>query len=144
MDNNPYIDYYKNQAGSGMTVYEGLQYQRGHGFFGSLFSNIIKPLGKWLLPKALSTGVRVGNDLLKGEKMKDSLKRNLKITGEEMLDDGLERAKKFVQTGKGRRRNAKRKASIKKKRKAKPKSVRKKKRKSKRQNFKTKFDSLFK
>ena len=44
---NPYIDYYTNQAGSGLTGFQGYKYQRGHGFFSSLFRNILVPLVKY-------------------------------------------------------------------------------------------------
>ena len=101
---NPYIEYYRNQAGSGVTVYEGLQYQRGHGFFGTLFSNVIKPLTKYFGKRALETGVKVGSDVLEGEDFKDSLKKNFKLTGNRVLDDGVEKLKKFTQSGSGRRR----------------------------------------
>ena len=47
MPNNPYIDYYTNQAGSGISGFQGYKYQRGHGFFSSIFRNILMPLGKY-------------------------------------------------------------------------------------------------
>ena len=132
-----YDEYYVNQAGSGLTAYHGLQYQRGHGFFGTLFSSIIKPLGKYLGKQALNTGVKLGSDFLSGENFKDSFKKNIKLTGEKILDDGYSRAKKFAQSGKGRKRRRRRKPkkvdksiikvkkSNKKRRKRKTKSVKK-------------------
>ena len=108
MSNNPYAEYYRNQAGSGLTKYEGIQYQRGHGFFGTLFSSIIKPLVKYLGRKALETGVSLGSDVMKGQNFKESLKSNLKRTGEVMIDDGAKRAKKYVQTGNGKRKKRRR------------------------------------
>lgn len=156
--------YYKNQAGSGLPAYEGIRNQRAHGLFGDIgsfiYGNILKPVGKWLLPKALSTGKRLGSDLLKGDNFKESLKRNLRRTGEEILDEGVKRfktdgpdlldqgadyVKSFLQKGKGRRRrkrkrNVKRKSNkrksvkskktIKRKRKTRKSSVQKKTRKS--------------
>lgn len=112
MANNPYTSYYLNQVGSGLTAYEGLPYQRGHGFFGNLFSSIIKPLGRWLLPRALDAGGKIGADLMRGENVGQSLKRHLADTAGEALDAGAARAKKFLQTGQGvrRRRTRKRKA----------------------------------
>lgn len=106
---NSYEQYYLEQAGSGLTVYQGVPYQRGHGFFGTLFSTLIKPLGKYLGRQALDTGVRVGSDLLSGKSsMKEALKNNFKLTGKKILDDGYERAKKYAQTGQGRRRRKRR------------------------------------
>lgn len=109
---NSYDEYYIEQAGSGFTPYQGLPYQRGHGFFGSLFSSIIKPLGRYFGKQALNTGVRLGSDVLSGENVMESLKRNLKKTGEKVLDDGYGRIKKFAQTGKGRRRRKRRRTKI--------------------------------
>ena len=141
MEIENYDDYYVNQAGHGKTVYEGYQYQRGHGFFGSLFANLLTPLGKYLGKQALSTGVRMGADVLSGTDARESLRKNLNITKKQILNDGADRLKTFAQTGKG-----KRKSSIK----AKPNkirtSLRKKKSSSKvkRKNaFRTKFHHIF-
>lgn len=135
---NPYMEYYVSQAGSGLTAYSGYRYQRGHGFFGSLW-NILKPLGKYLGKKFLSTGVSIGSDYLSGDNIKESAKKRLKAVGEEVLDDSVIRAKKFIQTGKGKRRRVmkskktkriKKKSSkkaVKKMNKKKKRSVRKKK-----------------
>ena len=160
---NEYAEYYKNQAGTGMTVYEGNQYQRGHGFFGTLFSTIIKPLLKYLGRESLKTGVNVGTDLLAGDDFKESFKKNMKLTGNRILDDGTIKMKNFVQKGKGRRRKrrSKKKNKSKKSKKKlnilkkprKTKSVKKKtskkskkrkvrRKRSKRKNIKTKF-SIF-
>ena len=147
---NPYLEYYANQAGSGLSAFQGYQYQRGNGFFGSLFQNILKPLGRYLGRQALTTGVKVGTDLLEGEKFSDSIKKNAKITGKNMFKDTIDRAYKFAQTGSGkrrRRRKAKKYISktIKKKSKTKLKSLSKKKpRKTrKKKKSKTKFSHLF-
>ena len=52
---NPYVYYYKTQAGSGLPAFEGIQYQRGHGFFGDaakfLFNRILRPAGEYISPK---------------------------------------------------------------------------------------------
>ena len=129
---NPYFEYYVNQAGSGLTAFEGIQYQRGHGFFGSLFTNILKPLGKFLGRHALSTGVRVGKDILDNKNLADSVKENLMVSGKEMWTDGVNRVQKYIQTGKGRkRRRTKSKVSIKRKARRKIKPQRKRKPKTK-------------
>ena len=106
---NPYIEYYSNQAGSGLGGFEGYRYQRGHGFFGTLFQNIIKPLGKYLGKQALQTGVKIGNDLLQGENLGDTFLKNMKTTGNQLITDTLNRVQKFAQTGKGRKRRSRNK-----------------------------------
>jgi hypothetical protein len=100
----PYADYYSLQAGNGIAGFQGLKYQRGHGFFGSLFRQVLKPLAKYLGRKALSTGVDIGSDILQGENFKESAKKRLKTTGRSMVDDAIERVKTFAQTGKGCKR----------------------------------------
>jgi len=101
---NPYTEYYINQAGTGLTAFEGIQYQRGHGFFGDFWSNYLKPLGKYLGKKALGTVANIGTEIIDGENVVQTLKSNLKKAGREVYDDGVERTKKFIQTGKGRRK----------------------------------------
>ena len=151
---NPYIEYYSNQAGSGLAGFEGYRYQRGHGFFSSIFQNILKPLGRYLGRTALSTGVNIGNDFLHGENIKDSLNKNVKLTSKNMLGDAITRAQKFAQTGSGKRRRRRKKTvikpKIKKKVSKKTKTVRKKKststvkkRTSKKRALKSKFSHLF-
>ena len=99
--NNPFIDYYTNQAGSGLTHFQGYRYQRGNGFFGSLFQNILKPLGLYLGKAALSTGVNIGKDILNGAAVTDSFKKNGKLAVSSILKDGSE---KIRQKGSGRKR----------------------------------------
>ena len=97
--------------------YSGYQYQRGHGFFGTLFANLLTPLAKYFGKQAVSTGVRMGHDLLEGERFGDTFRKNIKISGKTVLDDGLERLRKFQQTGTGKRRRRRKKSGIKKKQK---------------------------
>jgi len=106
---NPYLAYYANQAGSGLAGFQGVRYQRGHGFFSSIFQNVLRPLAKYLGKKALSTGVEIGSDILKGEDIKESAKKRLKTTGKSIVNDAIERAKNFAQTGSGGKRRRKRK-----------------------------------
>jgi len=107
---NPYLEYYSNQAGSGITGFQGYKYQRGHGFFGNLFRTILLPLGKYLGKKALSTGVAIGGDILKGDNFKTSSKRRLLSAGESIVSDTLDKMKKInSQEGKGKKRRKQRK-----------------------------------
>ena len=98
---NPFLDYYTNQAGSGLAHFQGYRYQRGNGFFGSLFQNILKPLGLYLGKQALTTGVNIGQDILKGEEFKPLIKKNARNALSSILRDGSERVK---QKGSGRKR----------------------------------------
>lgn len=98
------MQYYLNQAGSGIAGFQGVKHQRGHGFFGSLFSKIIQPLAKYLGKQVIKTGVGIGQDFIAGENIKSSVKRNLKSTGKDILSDAITKASHFNQSGEGIKR----------------------------------------
>ena len=100
---NTYINYYLNQAGSGLSAFEGVRYQRGNGFFGRLLSGAILPALRFLGRKALSTGVEVGMDALDGNNIKESIKRRSKKAAKDVASTALNRAQRYVQTGRGKR-----------------------------------------
>lgn len=104
MSSNPYTTYYVNQAGSGIPGFQGVRFQKGAGFFGNIFQNAILPLLKYFGKKALNTGVDVASDTLGGEKFIDSLKTRANATARNIASDVSDRAMKFAQTGKGKRR----------------------------------------
>lgn len=108
MKDNPYVEYYKSQAGTGIVAYQGVKYQRGHGFFGRVMSNALVPLLKFLGKRAVGVGSEIAKDVLVDNKnWKESAKNRLKAEGENLADRGAERAKKFIQEGKGSKRKRK-------------------------------------
>lgn len=112
MSSNPYINYYANQAGTGIGGFQGAKFQRGQGFFGNVFRNAILPLMKYFGKKALNTGLNVANDAIEGENVLNSLKTRSKRTVREIASDVGDRAMKFAQTGKGRKRKRKSRKNI--------------------------------
>jgi len=98
---NPYVDYYANQAGSGIAGFSGLKFQRGNGFFLRLF-NKIKPALTYIAKKGLNTATNIGQDLLEGESLKKSAKKRLKETGKVVAKDTFDSLN--VQKGSGKRR----------------------------------------
>ena len=114
--NNPYIQHYVNQAGTGIAGYEGVRYQRGHNFFGRAIKFLF-PVLKFLGRHALSTGINVASDVLENEKpFKESVKQRLKGGVRDMGLDVLDAARQ-IQLGKGlkrvkRRKSAKRKTKV--------------------------------
>lgn len=110
---NPYEKYYIEQAGSGITAYAGQRYQKGNGFFGRLISGFAMPLLKYFGRQGLETIGNVVTDLKSDPdaSIKDVLKRQSKITLTKAASDGAKRVGKFIQTGKGIKKN-KRKASV--------------------------------
>jgi len=117
-----FTSYYVNQAGTGITGYSGIRYQKGHGFFGKIFSSAVLPILKYLGKKALSTGVSIGADVLQGENLKKTMKKRLKSTGLDIAEDALEKLRNYKQTGSGKRRRTSYKGKALKTRKRKRKS----------------------
>ena len=99
-----FTNYYINQAGTGITGYSGIRYQKGHGFFGKIFSSAVLPILKYLGKKALSTGVSVGADVLQGENLNKTTKKRLKSTGLDIAEDALEKLRNYKQSRSGKRR----------------------------------------
>ena len=98
---NPHKDdYYKNQAGNGMTFYRGQRYQRGRGWFGRLYSGTVLPLLRYLGKKALSTGVDVVKDVVGGQNFKSSVKKRTRKAAVDAVNDGFDK----LQSGKGIKR----------------------------------------
>jgi hypothetical protein len=112
---NPYTSYYVNQVGSGLPGFQGIRYQRGHGFFGRLFSNTLLPFVKQLLPgigkRALPSVAGLAQDILAGENVGKSTLKRLKTLGSDVADETLSQITSKFQKGSGRRRR-KRKSSI--------------------------------
>jgi hypothetical protein len=107
---NPFAEYYTQQAGSGLTGFEGVRYQKGHGFFGRLLSKAIYPLLRFLGKQAFNTGINVASDVIEKKKnWRQSAKERMKETGKNVAKAGLDRARLFQQTGEGRRKKRGRK-----------------------------------
>ena len=104
MSNNPYLQYYTNQAGNGMGSFEGHRYQRGKGFFGSILRKAGIPLLKYLGRQVLRTGIDVAGDVIEGEPIKEAFKARAKSKVKDITDDAIKRAIVFKQTGQGRKR----------------------------------------
>ena len=119
MTSNHFTAYYVNQAGTGISGYSGVKYQKGHGFFGRLLSGAVLPILKFLGKKALNTGINIGTDFLQGENFKTSMKKRLKTTGFDIAEEALDKLKNYKQKGTGKRKSRK-KASKRNRQKRKP------------------------
>jgi hypothetical protein len=98
-----YTDYYVNQAGNGLPGFSGPRFQKGYGFF-SMLKRWGVPLLKYIGKSALQTGVNIGSDILDGKQVRESAKKQLVSTGRSMASDAVARARKYVQTGTGKKR----------------------------------------
>ena len=89
--NNPYLQYYVNQAGSGLSGFRGMRVQKGYGFF-SVIAKTLLPF----LKSAGKTAAREGVRLAKENITTDHLK-TLGKAGTELAFSALK------QSGSGRR-----------------------------------------
>ena len=113
---NPYIQYYADQAGSGISAFQGVRYQRGHGFFGRLFSglgNFVKGLAPGLFRKTLPTAIGFANDIIEGENVGKSAKKRLFEAGKVAANETLDHIKSKIQGGSGIPRRKKRRRGLK-------------------------------
>ena len=100
-----FTDYYVNQAGGSLPVFQGSRGQRGHGF-GSVLSGLFRsavPMLKRIGKQALTTGAYIASDMLGGKKFDEAAKTRVRQGINSFLeppDDVSE------QTGSGRRRRA--------------------------------------
>ncbi|RWS08005.1 hypothetical protein B4U80_07507 [Leptotrombidium deliense] len=80
------LEYYRNQAGSGLSGFAGTRYQRGNGIFSSLWTKIGLPVLRFLGKQAISTGLNVASDALDGRNIKESAVDHLKTSGRNTVD----------------------------------------------------------
>ena len=133
---NPYIQYYKTQAGTGLAGYQGVRYQKGHGFFGRILSKAVYPLLRFLGKQAVGTAANIASDvILNKQDLKESANKRLKETAEDITREGVSKAKSFLQGGEGRKR---RKVALIKKKKKKSTKIKTKSNKSKKKSIKRK------
>jgi hypothetical protein len=97
-----YEDYYINQAGNGVPIFQGSRGQRGHGF-GSILGGLWRsalPLLKRIGRHVLRTGARVATDVADGESFGESASKRIRegINTFNPFDSGS------TQTGSGVRR----------------------------------------
>jgi hypothetical protein len=82
-----YIKYYEDQAGKGLNVYRGANYQKGHGigsFLGGLFRTVLPLLksgAKAVGREALRTGAHVLGDIVEQRPVKESFKNRINEAG---------------------------------------------------------------
>lgn len=102
-----YEDYYVNQAGSGLPIFQGSRGQRGHGIgsvLGGLFRSAM-PMLKRIGGQALRTGAQIASDMTSGKSFSESASKRIS----EGINRLLETDSVSNQTGSGRRRTLKRK-----------------------------------
>ena len=110
------LKYYTQQAGRGFTPFVGTRYQngrgfvqfvgrryqRGHGFFGRIWKGITLPLLKYIGKRGLeSAGNILTAAATQPQNIKDILIDEGKRVASQAIEDGSNRARKFIQEGEG-------------------------------------------
>ena len=98
-----FTDYYVNQAGGSILVFQGIRGQRGHGF-GSVLSGLFRsalPMLKRVGKQALTTGAHIASDMLSGKQFGDSARSRVQQGIKSFLPPDDEVSE---QSGEGRRR----------------------------------------
>ena len=87
IDNKAYENYYLQQVGQGIPVFEGANLQRGYGLggiLGGLLRSALPMLRRGVQSfgkQALSTGLNIAQDTINGQNFKAAAKRRMKETG---------------------------------------------------------------
>ena len=104
MDQAYINSYYNEQAGNGISGFEGLQYQnqKGRGLFGRIWRGVGLPLVRYFGRKALETGRDIAGDLLEGKNLKTSARKRARQSMESMGQDAKRKLLSTIdQTGTG-------------------------------------------
>jgi len=112
---NPYINYYNSQVGSGLAAFQGVRYQRGHGFFGRILGgigNFIKLLAPSLLKSSLPSAIGLAQDVMEGKNVGHSAKSRLIEAGKTAANTTLDHLKTRIQGGSGIPRRRKRSSPL--------------------------------
>lgn len=140
---NPYIEYYERQAGSGISGYAGNRYHNGRGIFGKILKKIAPAL-KYIGRQGWNTLKNMSSDFISGQPLAEAGKNSLIRTTQNVLNDANQKIEEYKkkQTGNGVKRKRRSIAKSRKKPK-KAKNVRKVKKvyKAKRRVKKTKKKS---
>ena len=105
-----YENYYVNQAGTGVSVFQRYGGQRGHGIgstLAGLFRSAVPMLKKGLAAfgrQALSTGLQVASDMAERQKFSESASMRSRQGIKRLEDDGLDYLQRDQQTGSGYKR----------------------------------------
>lgn len=114
---DPYLAYYKNQLGGGVSaVYRGSPYQRGHGigsFLGGLFRTItplLKSGAKAVGKEALRTGINVLSDVVgTNAPVKHVISNRMQEFTGSLKRKADNKLNNVIMTGSGKRRSYKKK-----------------------------------
>ena len=115
MNNNPYVRYYLDQQGHGMSVFRGSAWQKGHGQMGYGLGGLFCSVARTVMPMvksgakalgniALKAGANVLGDVASGKNLKAAIKNRGKDAANIPKDKAFSRLQTYVQTGNGKRK----------------------------------------
>lgn len=90
----------------GPGYYSGYRQQRGGAFWSKALSAIVPAL-RFLGKKAAGAAADVLSDVSEGQNVKEAIKTRVEEQGKKLAGSAAQRALKFAQTGKGRKRKSK-------------------------------------
>ena len=90
----------------GPGYYSGYRQQRGGAFWSKALSAIVPAL-RFLGKKAAGAAADVLSDVSEGQNVKEAIQTRVQETGKKLASSAAQRALKFAQTGKGRKRSVK-------------------------------------
>ena len=113
--NNPYVRYYLDQQGHGMTVFRGSPWQLGHGQMGYGLGGLFRSVARTVMPMvksgakalgniALNSGANFIGDVLAGKNVKEAAKARTREAADETKQKAVQRLQTYAQTGSGKRR----------------------------------------
>ena len=113
--NNPYVRYYLDQQGHGMTVFRGSPWQLGHGQMGYGLGGLFRSIARTVMPMvksgakalgniALNSGANFIGDVLAGKNVKKAAKARTREAADATKQKAVQRLQTYAQTGSGKRR----------------------------------------
>ena len=113
--NNPYVRYYLDQQGHGMSVFRGSPWPLGHGQMGYGLGGLFRSAARTVMPMvksgakalgniALNSGANFIGDVLAGKNVKEAAKARTREAADATKQKAVQRLRAYAQTGSGRRR----------------------------------------
>ena len=113
--NNPYVRYYLDHQGHGMTVFRGSPWQLGHGQMGYGLGGLFRSVARTVMPMvksgakalgniALNSGANFNGDVLAGKNVKEAAKARTREAADATKQKAVQRLQTYAQTGSGKRR----------------------------------------
>ena len=107
--NNPYVRYYLDQQGHGMSVFRGSPWQLGHGQMGYGLGGLFRSVARTVMPMvksgakafgniALNSGANFIGDVLAGKNVKEAAKARTREAADATKQKAVQRLRAYAQT----------------------------------------------